>query len=92
MCLSVIRSVLNDLCMSSFIIYNLSTSEKDLSQFTLIDTECWTNATASLFQPLLQIFKTAKKSWLIGKDSDAGRHWGQEEKGTTEDEMAGWHH
>ena len=32
------------------------------------------------------------KSWLIGKDSDAGRVWGQEEKGTTEDEMAGWHH
>ena len=32
------------------------------------------------------------KSWLIGKDSDDGRNWGQEEKGTTEDEMAGWHH
>ena len=32
------------------------------------------------------------KSWLIGKDSDAGREWGQEEKGTTEDEMAGWYH
>ena len=32
------------------------------------------------------------KSSLIGKDSDAGRDWGQEEKGTTEDEMAGWHH
>ena len=32
------------------------------------------------------------KSWLIGKDSDAGRDWGQEKKGTTEDEMAGWHH
>ena len=32
------------------------------------------------------------KSWLIGKDSDAGRDWRQEEKGTTEDEMAGWHH
>ena len=31
------------------------------------------------------------KSWLMGKDSDAGRDWGQEEKGTTEDEMAGWH-
>ena len=29
---------------------------------------------------------------LIGKDSDAGRDWGQEEKGTTEDEMGGWHH
>ena len=33
-----------------------------------------------------------EKSWLIGKDSDAGRDWGQEEKGVTEDEMAGWHH
>ena len=32
------------------------------------------------------------KSWLIGKDSDAGRDWGKEEKGTTEDEMVGWHH
>ena len=32
------------------------------------------------------------KSQLIGKDPDAGKDWGQEEKGTTEDEMAGWHH
>ena len=32
------------------------------------------------------------KSWLIGKDPDAGRGWGQEEKGMTEDEMAGWYH
>ena len=32
------------------------------------------------------------KSWLIGKDPDAGRDWGQEEKGMTEDEMVGWHH
>ena len=32
------------------------------------------------------------KSWLIGKDTDAGKDWGQEEKGTTEDEMVGWHH
>ena len=32
------------------------------------------------------------KSWLIWKDPDAGKDWGQEEKGTTEDEMAGWHH
>ena len=32
------------------------------------------------------------KSWLIGKDSDAGRDWGQEEKGMTEDEIVGWHH
>ena len=33
-----------------------------------------------------------EKSWLIGKDRDAGKDWGQEEKGMTEDEMAGWHH
>ena len=32
------------------------------------------------------------KIWLTGKDPDAGRDWGQEEKGVTEDEMAGWHH
>ena len=38
------------------------------------------------------LWPTHVKSWLTGKDSDAGRDWGQEEKGTTEDEMAGWHH
>ena len=32
------------------------------------------------------------KNWLIGKDPDAGKDWGQEEKGMTGDEMAGWHH
>ena len=36
--------------------------------------------------------KPHAESWLIGKDSDAGRDWGQEEKGTTEDEMIGRHH
>ena len=32
------------------------------------------------------------KNRLIGKDPDAGKDWGQEEKGTTEDEIVGWHH
>ena len=32
------------------------------------------------------------KSWLTGKDPDAGRDWGQKKKGTAEDEMAGYHH
>ena len=32
------------------------------------------------------------KSWLTGKDPDAGKDWGQEKKGMTEDEMVGWHH
>ena len=40
----------------------------------------------------LKLQSPHEKSWLIGKDSDAGRDWGQEEKGTTEDEMAGWCH
>ena len=38
------------------------------------------------------LWLTDAKSWLIGKDSDAKRDWGQEQKGMTEDEMAGWHH
>ena len=40
----------------------------------------------------LQYFGYLMRRILIGKDSDAERDWGQEEKGTTEDEMAGWHH
>ena len=40
----------------------------------------------------LQYFCYLPQSWLTGKDSDAGRDWGQEEKGTTKDEMAGCHH
>ena len=35
---------------------------------------------------------TDVKSWLIWKDPDAGKDWGQEDKGMTEDEMVGWHH
>ena len=40
----------------------------------------------------LQHFGHIMQSWRIGKDPDAGRDWGQEEKEMTEDEMAGWHH
>ena len=35
---------------------------------------------------------TSCEELTLGKDSDVGRDWGKEEKGTTEDEMAGWHH
>ena len=45
-----------------------------------------TEAEASLFWP------PDGKSWLSGKDPDAGKDWGQEEKEATEDEMVGWHH
>ena len=40
----------------------------------------------------LWYFGHLMQSWLIWKDPDAGKDWGQEEKGTTEDEMVGWHH
>ena len=40
----------------------------------------------------LIIWPPDAKSWLIWKDPDAGKYWGQEEKETTEDEMVGWHH
>ena len=40
----------------------------------------------------LILWPPSAKNWLLGKDPDAGKNWGQEEKGTTEDEMVGWHH
>ena len=48
----------------------------------------WTNAEAET----LILWPPHAKSWLIGKDPDAGRDWGQEEKGMIEDEKAEWHH
>ena len=41
---------------------------------------------------LLILWPPDAKSWLLGKDLDAGKNWRQEEKGMTEDEMVGWHH
>ena len=46
----------------------------------------------SNLQSMLMQESKQNPSGLTGKDSDAGRDWGQEEKGTTQDEMAGWHH
>ena len=40
----------------------------------------------------LRLWPPDAESWLIWEDPDAGKDWGQEEKGTTEDEMVGWHH
>ena len=50
----------------------------------------WVRNNAKAETPVL--WPLHAKSWLVGKDSDAGRDWGQAEKGTTEEEMAGWHH
>ena len=41
---------------------------------------------------LWRVWPPDVKSWLIGKAPDAGKDWGQEDKGTTEDEMVGWRH
>ena len=43
-------------------------------------------------QPWIFFGRTDAKNWLIGKDPDAGKDWRQEKKGTTMDEMVGWHH
>ena len=41
---------------------------------------------------ILILWSPDVKNWLTGKDPDAGKDWGQEEKGTTEDEMVGWYY
>ena len=55
-----------------------------------ISPECSLEGLVEAETPIL--WPPDAKSWLIGKDPDAGKNWGQEEKGMTEDEMVGWHH
>ena len=52
--------------------------------------QSWVFTDAEAETPIL--WPPHAKSLLTGKDADAGRDWGQEEKGTSEDEMVGWHH
>ena len=66
---------------------------KDIKPVNPKDNQHWifigwtdTEAEASILWP------PDVKSWLIGKDPDVGKAWGQEEKGAKEDEMIGWHH
>ena len=62
------------------------------SSFVIHHSSLWIGVTSDAKAETPVLWPPHAKSWLIGKDSDAGRDWGQEEKGTTEDEMAGWHH
>ena len=62
------------------------------NQFILQEISPGISLEGMMLKLKVQYFGHLMWSWLIGKDSDAGRDWGQEEKGTTEDEMAGWHH
>ena len=65
-----------------------------LAHWSLV-TPCYSfihSPTSSILRVSLDSAEAGPRHWLIGKDSDAGRDWGQEEEGTTEDELAGWHH
>ena len=53
---------------------------------------CYLSNKLRILPVFLKFGKIKIFHFVIGKDPDAGRDWGQEEKGTTEDEMAGWHH
>ena len=53
---------------------------------------CWVFIRTDVEAETLILWPADEKSWLIWKDPDAGKDWGQEEKGTTEDKMVGWHH
>ena len=66
------------------------TARRSIQPFLKISPGC--SLEGMMLKLKLQYFGHLVKSWLTGKDSDAGRDWGQEEKGTTEDEMARWHH
>ena len=64
---------------------------KEIKPVNLKGNQLWifigrTDAEAPILWP------SNTKSWFIGKDPDAGKYWGQEEKGMTEDETVGWHH
>ena len=65
-----------------------------LAHWSLV-TPCYSfihSPPSSILRVSLDSAEAGPQHWLIGKDSDAGRDWGQEEEGTTEDEMVGWHH
>ena len=64
---------------------------KEIQQSILKEIIPGISLEAMMLKLKLQYFGLLMQS-AIGKDSDAGRDWGQEEKGTTEDKMAGWHH
>ena len=62
------------------------------NQYILKETSPGCSLEGLMLRLKLQYFGHLMQSCLIGKDPEAGRDWGQKEKGTTEDEMVGWHH
>ena len=65
---------------------------KDIQPVHAKGNQSWIFIGRLMLKLKLLLWPPVAKSWLIWKDPDAEKDWGQEEKGTTEDEMAGWHH
>ena len=83
-------------CFWTVVLENTLESPLDCKEIQLVHpkgTQSWVftgRTDAEAETPIL--WPPDSKSWLIWKDPDAGKDWGQEEKGTTEDVMVGWHH
>ena len=86
--------VLNNWCFWTVVLGKTLESPLDIKEIKLVHpkgNQSWlfigrTDAEAPVLWP------PDAKNWLLGKDPDAGKDWRREEKGTTEDEMVGWHH
>ena len=66
---------------------------KEIKPVSLKGNQCWIFVGRIDAEPeALILWSPDAKNWLIGKDPDSGKGWRQEENGTTEDEMVGWHH
>ena len=82
-------------CQDLVVIYFSLECENDFIKYSNLSTTFLCNKHMNHVMMLTEtpvVWPHHEKSWLIGKDSKAGRDWGQEEKGITKDEMAGWHH
>ena len=76
------------LCLLSVLCYNINHIFLGTSAFGIHRSHLPASADAET--PIL--WPLDSKNWLTGKDPNAGKDWRQEKKGTTEDEMVGWHH
>ena len=80
-------------CFWTMVLEKMLDSPSDCNKSILKEISPGCSLERLMLKLKLQYFdRLMVKSWLIGKVPDAGRDWGQEEKGTTEDEMAEWHH
>ena len=73
-------------------LFRVPWTAKRWNQSILKEISSWCSLEGLLLKLKLILWPPHAKSWLIGKDSDARRDWGWEDKGKTEDEMAGWHY